>query len=55
MLFALDYHFEITVPVAVSQQFYGWIFGLGKAVRIIAPESVKDDMKKALADNHAAL
>ena len=49
-----NYHFEITVPVAVSQQFYGWIFGLGKAVRIVAPESVKEGMKegmkKALAD-----
>ena len=45
-----NYHFEITVPVAVSQQFYGWIFGLGKAVRIIGPKSVKDGMKKALAD-----
>ena len=44
------YHFEITVPVAVSDQFYGWVFGLGKKVRIIAPESVKEGMKKALAD-----
>ena len=44
------YHFEITVPVAVSDQFYGWVFGLGKKVRIGAPESVKEGMKKALAD-----
>ena len=44
------YHFEITVPVAVSDQFYGWVFGLGKKVRIVAPESVKEGMKKALAD-----
>jgi len=29
---------------------YGWVFGLGKAVRIIGPESVKEGMKKALAD-----
>ncbi len=43
-------HFRITVPIAVSQQFYGWIFGLGKSVRIIGPEEVKEGMKKALAD-----
>ena len=43
-------HFEITVPIAVSEQFYGWIFGLGKAVRIIGPSRVKEGMKKALAD-----
>ena len=43
-------HFRVTVPVAVSSQFYGWIFGLGKSVKIIAPESVKQGMKKALAE-----
>jgi len=43
-------HFRVVVSVAVSQQFFGWIFSLGKAVRITAPESVKEQMKKALAD-----
>ena len=43
-------HFRVIVSVAVSQQFFGWIFGLGKAVRIAGPESVKEQMKKALAD-----
>ena len=43
-------HFRITVPVAVSQQFFGWVFGLGKSVRIVEPESVKKQMMKALAD-----
>lgn len=41
-------HFQVTVPVAVSEQFYGWVFGLGKSVRIVGPESVKEGMKKAL-------
>ena len=45
-----DDHFRITVPVAVSEQFYGWVFGLGKTVRIVGPEKVKEGMKKALAD-----
>lgn len=43
-------HFRVTVSVSVSQQFYGWVFGLGKSVRIVGPESVKEGMKKALAD-----
>ncbi|NLO84970.1 MAG: WYL domain-containing protein [Clostridiales bacterium] len=42
-------HFEITVPVAVSPQFFGWIFGLGNYVRITSPDSVKEKMKKALS------
>ncbi len=43
-------HFRVSVSVAVSQQFFAWVFGLGKAVRIVAPESVKEQMKKALND-----
>ena len=42
-------HFQITVPVAISDQFYGWIFGLGNYVTIVSPDSVKEGMKKALA------
>ena len=43
-----DRHFRITVPVAVSNQFFGWVFGLGNTVKIVAPESVKDAYKKLL-------
>ena len=43
-------HFRITVPVAVSQQFFGWVFGLGKMARIVAPESVKQKMKTMLTE-----
>lgn len=45
-----DRHFRITVPVAISFQFFGWVFGLGKMVRIVGPEDVKAKMKKALED-----
>lgn len=45
-----DRHFRITVPVAVSDQFFGWVFGLGKAVRITAPENVVEKMKTALRE-----
>lgn len=41
-------HFEVTVPVAVSPQFFGWVFGLGNYVTIIGPEDVKEKMKKML-------
>ncbi len=37
-----DKHFKITVPVAVSPQFYGWLVGLGEGVKIVEPEDIKD-------------
>ena len=43
-----DEHFEITVPVAVSPHFFAWVFGLGRYVRIVAPESVRQDMRRML-------
>ena len=43
-------HFQITVPVAVSQQFFGWVFGLGKMVRIIGPENVRAKMQEQLLE-----
>lgn len=45
------YHFRVSVPVAVSPQFYGWVFGLGKMVRIVGPEDVRQgylDMMKGV-------
>lgn len=47
-----DNHFRITVNVAVSNQFYGWVFGLGNMVRIVAPEHVKQGMKELLESVH---
>ena len=43
-------HFQISVPVAVSQQFYGWVFGLGNYVTIIGPEHIKKEMAKKLEE-----
>lgn len=45
-----NYHFKITVPVAVSPQFFGWIFGLGGKATIVSPKSVVDKMKKMIAE-----
>ncbi len=37
-----DSHFKITVPVEVSDQFFGWICGFGKKAVILEPQSVVD-------------
>lgn len=39
-------HFRVTLPVAVSPQFYGWVFGLGEGVRITAPEEAVEGMRR---------
>ena len=37
-------HFTLTTPIEVSPQFYGWLCGLGKGVRILAPAEVVEEM-----------
>lgn len=44
-----DRHFRITVPIAISPQFYGWVFGLKNYVTIESPQSVVDGMKEMLS------
>ncbi len=39
-------HSEIHVMVNVSPQFFGWIFSLGKDVKVTGPEAVVEEMKK---------
>ena len=41
-------YFQITESIAVSPQFYGWLFGLGKEVKIIEPQEVAQEMKALL-------
>jgi predicted DNA-binding transcriptional regulator YafY len=41
-------HFSLSVSVVPSQQFYGWILGLGNKVQILAPSSVVDGMRQHL-------
>ena len=43
-------HFQISVPVVISQQFYGWVFGLGNYVTIVGPEKIKKEMAKKLEE-----
>lgn len=41
---------KIAVDVAISSQFFGWIFGLGNDVIVTGPEDVVQKMKQKLAD-----
>ncbi len=47
-----DGHFVIDIKVALSPQFFGWVFGLSDKVQIIAPENAvaayKEELKKVL-------
>ena len=40
-----DDHFIVNVKVMLSPQFYAWVFGLGGAVKIIAPEKAIIEFK----------
>lgn len=42
--------FIVRIAVNVSPQFYAWIFGLGKDVKILSPQAVKDDYIKTMTD-----
>lgn len=41
-----DEHFTLTVDIEVSPQFYGWLCGLGKGVRITSPAAVVEEMSE---------
>ena len=43
-----DSHFTITEPVAVSPQFFAWIFGLGEKADIVEPVEVRKKMRKMM-------
>lgn len=43
-----DTHFTITEPIAVSPQFFAWIFALGEKAEIVSPVEVRDQMRKMM-------
>lgn len=43
-------HFIIRTEVAVSEQFFGWLTGLGRGVMILSPEEVKEAYCNLLKD-----
>jgi len=47
-------HFTVTLSLVVSPQFYGWLFGYGTEVEVLAPASLRGEVK-ALAGKVAAM
>ena len=45
-----DYHFIARVTVSVSDQFFGWLCGLGKKVKLVSPTPVVEQFAKYLSD-----
>ena len=41
-----DGHFEATVRVALSQQFFGWVMALGEGVCVVGPEPAVAQMRE---------
>lgn len=41
-------YFRMNVKVAVSSQFFGWVFALGENIKILGPEHVVDKMKEEI-------
>ena len=42
--------FAVHVKVMVSRQFYGWLAGIGKDVKVMAPESVREGYRGHLKE-----
>ena len=47
-LFIDENHFQVITPVEISDQFFGWLLGFGKKVKILDPEPVIEDFKAYL-------
>ena len=43
-------HFTVAVSVAVSPQFFAWVYGFGAMAQIIGPADVVEQMRGQLAD-----
>ena len=49
-----DDHFRVIEKIAISPQFYGWIFGLGENVMIEYPLPIAKQMMDMLKERHKA-
>lgn len=45
-----DGTFDVTVRVFISEQFFGWVTGLGKLVKIKSPTNIVEDYKRFLKE-----
>ena len=41
---------KVNVTVFISPQFYGWLFGLGPDIEVLAPKTVRDAYAQKLAE-----
>ena len=41
-------HFQAKVEVVVSNNFFGWVLGLGEGVKIAAPQEVVSELQKEI-------
>lgn len=46
-------HFTVSVDVAVSPQFFAWVFAFGTAAEILSPESVREGFKQMACETLA--
>lgn len=42
--------YSVRVKVAVSPQFFGWLTGLGREIKLLSPRSVAEDYKAYISD-----
>ena len=42
--------FTVTVELAVSPQFFAWLFGFGARAQILAPDSVAEQYRQTLRE-----
>ena len=45
-----DERFCVTVRVVLSSQFYAWLFGLGKGVKILTPKRAVDEFESKIQE-----
>lgn len=43
-----DRHFTVSAKVEISDQFFGWLLGFGKKVKVIAPDDITEQFKAYL-------
>ena len=48
-------HFTVTLPVVMSPQFFGWLFGLDGGITITAPQEAVDAYRTRLEQARADL
>ncbi len=45
-----DFGFKVALRVMISPNFFGWVLGFGRDMRIISPEAVKNELVMWLSD-----